>query len=139
MNSEESKSVYWARGHTTSRLRYHVVFTPKYRRRVLEGRLAERLADLLRQACDLHGWALIELSIQPDHVHMLLQLPPKDSVSHTMNILKGGSARIIRQEFPTLEEHLWGASLWSDGFFVETVGHVDEVVVTRYIRNQEAR
>ena len=138
MEKESGRSVYWVRGHTTSRLRYHIVFTPKYRRRVLDGRLAERLEQLFREACAVHCWELSELSIQPDHVHMLLQLPPKNSVSDAMQYLKGGTARIIRQEFPSLEEHLWGASLWSDGYFAETVGHVDELVVTNYIRNQEA-
>ena len=136
MKREDHRSQYWAGGHTTSRLRYHIVFTPKYRKRILEGRLAQRLEELLREACEFHEWHLDELSIQLDHVHIMLQAWPKDSVSHILHILKGGTARAVRSEFPALQEVLWGSSFWADGFFSETVGHVDEVVVRNYIRSQ---
>jgi len=136
MENEKSLSEYWAGGHTTSRLRYHIVFTPKYRRRVLQGRLAERLEELMRQACESRRWAIHELSIQPDHVHLLIQVLPKDSVPTVTQILKGGTSIVIRREFPELQEFLWGKSLWADGYFAETVGHVNESIVRAYIRNQ---
>jgi putative transposase len=136
MKSGSSHTQYWTGGHTTSRLRYHIVFTPKYRRRVLEGGLAKRLDELLHQACEVHRWLILELSIQPDHVHLMIQVWPKESVSDVVQILKGGSSRVIRKEYPELEEFIWSASLWADGYFAETVGHVDETVVRRYIRNQ---
>ena len=78
------------------------------------------------------------MSIQEDHVHIVIQTNPKDSMSEVAQILKGGTSRIIRKEFPELEEFLWGDSFWADGYFVETVGKVDEEVVKRYIRNQSS-
>jgi putative transposase len=77
-----------------------------------------------------------ELSIQEDHVHIILQTNPTDSVAEVAQRLKGGTSRVIRKEFPELEEFLWGDSFWADGYFAETVGNVDEEVVKRYIRDQ---
>ena len=77
-----------------------------------------------------------EISIQEDHEHIVIQTNPRESVSEVVQILKGGTSRVIRKEFPELEEFLWGDSFWADGYFAETVGKVDEEVVKRYIRNQ---
>ena len=71
-----------------------------------------------------------------DHVHLIIQTNPSDSVAEVVQRLKGGTSRVIRKEFPELEEFLWGDSLWADGYFAETVGSVDEEVVRRYIRQQ---
>ena len=68
---------------------------------------------------------------------MIIQMNPKDSVSDVVQILKGGTSRIIRQEFAELEEFLWGDSFWADGYFAETIGNVDEEVVRKYIRDQQ--
>ena len=69
-------------------------------------------------------------------MHIVIQTNPRESVSEVVQILKGGTSRVIRKEFPELEEFLWGDSFWADGYFAETVGKVDEEVVKRYIRNQ---
>jgi putative transposase len=135
-SSSRSLSPYWSGAHTTHRLRFHLVWVPKYRRRVLEGAIAARLTELLQQACVVNGWELHELSVQPDHVHLLVQIPPRLSVSKVVNLLKGGSSRLLRQEFADLEEFLWGDSFWCDGYFAETVGQTEEGVIRRYIRNQ---
>ena len=127
---------YWAGSHTLHRLRFHLVWTPKYRHRVLEGAVAARLTELLRQACQVKEWQLHELSIQPDHVHLLVQVLPTNSVSYVLNILKGGTSRVLRKEFPELEEFLWHDSFWGDGYFAETVGQKEEAVLRAYIRNQ---
>ena len=129
---------YWTGSHTKHRLRFHLVWVPKYRRRVLTGPVAARLEELLRQACEVNAWGLHEMSVQPDHVHLLLQVPPTLSVSGAMQSLKGGTARVLRAEFPDLEEFLWGESFWADGYFAETVGQAEEAVVRDYIRNQGA-
>jgi len=129
-------SGYWAGAHTRTRLRYHLVWIPKYRRRVLEGPVAARLDALLRQACEVNRWGLHELNVQPDHVHLLVQLPPTDCVSDVAGSLKGGTSRLLRSEFPDLEEYLWGDSFWGDGFFAETVGQTEEAVLRAYIQNQ---
>ena len=127
---------YWAGAHTTHRLRYHVVLVPKYRKRVLRGDVAARLEELLRQACTVHGWEPEELAVQDDHAHLLIQVPPRVSVAQIMQTLKGGTSRVLRAEFPGLEEHLWGASFWADGYFAATVGVVEGSVIEQYIRDQ---
>jgi len=84
----------------------------------------------------MNKWWISELSIQEDHVHIIIQMNPGDSVAEVAQKLKGGTSRIIRKEYPELEEFLWGDSFWADGYFAETVGKVDEDVVRRYIRTQ---
>jgi putative transposase len=103
---------------------------------VLRGKIAVRLKRLLYEACKINRWWISEISIQEDHVHIVIQTNPRESVSKVVQILKGGTSRVIRKEFPELEEFLWGDSFWADGYFAETVGKVDEEVVKRYIRNQ---
>jgi len=127
----------YARGpHTKHRLQYHLVWIPKYRRRVIHGKIAIRLKSLLYQACRMNRWWISEMSIQTDHVHIVVELPPQVSVAEVVKIFKGGTSRVLRKEFPELEEFLWGESFWADGYFAETVGKVDEEVVKRYIRQQ---
>ena len=84
----------------------------------------------------MNRWWISELSVQVDHVHLIIQTNPSDSVAEVVQKLKGGTSRVIRKEFPELEEFLWGDSFWADGYFAETVGSVDEDVVRRYIRQQ---
>jgi putative transposase len=128
---------YWSGAHTRHRLLVHLVFVPKYRRRVLEGPVAARLEGLLRQAAEVNRWRIQEIAVQPDHVHLLLQMHPRESIASVMKTLKGGTSRVLRSEFPELDEFLWGESFWSDGYFAETVGHVNEAVVGDYIRRQQ--
>lgn len=127
---------YWTGAHTTHRLRYHLVILPKYRQRVLKGKIAIRIKQLFFQACQVNKWWIDELNVQPDHIHMLIQTKPRESVAEVVQILKGGSSKVIRVEFPDLEEYLWGDSFWSDGYFAETVGVVNESVIKEYIKNQ---
>ncbi len=124
---------------TKHRLLFHLVWLPKYRRRVLMGEVARRLNELFVQACEMNDWEIHELNIQKDHVHMLLQINPRESLSHVMQIIKGGSSFMIRKEFPDLEEFLWGDSFWNDGFFAETVGQLNEKVIREYIQNQDKK
>jgi len=84
----------------------------------------------------MNGWWIGEISIQRDHVHVLIQINPRNSTANVVQILKGGTSRIIRKEFPELEEFLWGDSFWADGYFAESVGKVDEQVIRKYIKNQ---
>lgn len=127
---------YWTGAHTTHRLRYHIVFLPKYRKRVLKGKIAIRIKQLFFQACQMNKWWIDEMNIRPDYIHMLIQAKPRESLSEVVQILKGGSSKVIRVEFPELEEYLWGDSFWSDGYFAETVGTVNESVIKNYIKNQ---
>jgi putative transposase len=127
---------YWKGSHTKHKLQFHVVWIPKYRKRVIRGKMAIRIRRLLYEGCKMNRWYIRELKIKEDHIHMIIQISPKDSIADVINILKGGSSRIIRKEFPELEEFLWGDSLWADGYFAETIGQVDEEVVRKYIRDQ---
>lgn len=114
----------------------HLVFCPKYRRRVLQGEIASKLYSLFRQAAEVNRWTIHEISIQKDHVHMLIQTRVSERISDVVQILKGGTSRVIRLEHPELEEFLWGKSFWGDGYFAESVGKVNEHVVRTYIQNQ---
>ena len=127
---------YWKGNHTTHRLRYHLVWIPKYRKRVLRGKIASHLLKLFYDACEMNKWWIEEIAIQDDHVHMIIQVWPKESVAEVVQALKGGTSRIIRKEHPELEEFLWGDSFWADGYFAETVGQVDEEIVRKYIKEQ---
>jgi len=127
----------YAKGsHTKHRLQYHLGWIPKYRRRVIQGKIAIRLKRLMYEACKMNGWWISEMSIQADHVHIVVEIPPPISVAEVVQIFKGGTSRVLRKEFPEMEEFLWGESFWADGYFAETVGKVDEEVVKRYIRQQ---
>ena len=117
--------MYQVGAHTKYRIMYHIVWIPKYRKRVLEDKIAKKLKILLYECAEINGWKIEELNIQRDHVHILIQLKPSISVSRAVQIMKGGSSRKIRDEFPELKEFLWGNSLWADGYFVETFGHLN--------------
>ncbi len=127
---------YWFGSHTKHRLMYHVVWIPKYRKRVLEGELVNRLRYLLNQCAEMNRWKILELNIRIDHVHMLVQLKPNSSLSRAVQLFKGGSSRVIRKEFPELEEFLWGDSFWADGYFAETIGKLNYEQIKEYIKNQ---
>ena len=130
------KSKYWTGAHTKHRLRFHLVWIPKYRKRVLIGKIASRLRGLFYHACEVNHWWIQEMNIQPDHVPMLIQIHVRESVAQVVQRLKGGTSKVIREEFPGLEEFLWGDSFWADGYFAESVGQMEEEVIRRYIREQ---
>lgn len=133
------KAYFWKGAHSFHRTLYHVVFIPKYRKRVLRGVLVRRLQELFYECAEVNQWFIQELEVMPDHVHMLLQIPPKISVSKAVGIFKGGSSNILRKEYPELQEFLWGDSLWQDGYFVETVGGKTETAMREYIKAQRER
>lgn len=115
---------------------YHLVWIPKYRKRVLTGKIATRVKELLQECADMNRWKIEEINIQPDHVHVMIQMRPEVSVSRMVQLLKGTSSRVIREEFPELKEFLWGKSFWADGYFAETTGQVQESRIREYIQNQ---
>lgn len=127
---------YWHGSQMTHRRMYHLVWVPKYRKRVLKGKVADRIKELLQECADLNRWKIEELNIQEDHIHMLVQMRPDISVSKMMQLFKGMTSKVIREEFPELKEFLWGKDFWADGYFAETSGQVNEVRIREYIRNQ---
>ena len=122
--------------NATYDIQYHFVWIPKYRKRVLKEGIKSRLEQLFNQCSEVNQFEILELSIQPDHVHLLLSAKPRYSPSEIMRLIKGGSSRIVRQEHPELEEFFWGDSFWADGYFVSTHSTVTEDIIKDYIRNQ---
>ncbi len=127
---------YKSGAHSKHRLMIHIVWVPKYRKRVLKGSLASRIDELLRLCAEANGWTVLELNVQPDHVHIVVQFVPTVSVSQMVQKFKGKSSKIVREEFPELEEVYWGDSFWADGYFAETAGKCDISVVLDYVKNQ---
>ena len=127
---------YWKGSQTKHRLMIHLVWIPKYRKRILKGKVAERLIELLHECADMERWKIEELNIQVDHIHMLVQMRPEISVSKMVNLFKGRTSKSIREEFPELKEFLWGKSFWAEGYFAETSGQINEACIREYIRNQ---
>ena len=84
----------------------------------------------------MNGWRIHSLSVQEDHLHMMIQVKPKDSVAEVVMRLKSGSSKKIREEFSELEEFVWGGGFWADGYFAETIGNVDEATMKNYLKNQ---
>jgi putative transposase len=127
---------YWTGSQTKHRLMIHLVWIPKYRKRILNGKLAIRLKELLMLCAEANGWRIDEINIQKDHVHIIVQFVPTISVSKMVQLFKGKSSRILRLEFPELEEFYWGDSFWADGYFAETVGVCNLDRIRDYVKNQ---
>ena len=117
--------------------KYHVVFIPKYRRKVLYGKVRRQIGMMFRELCRQKGIDLLEGHLMPDHVHMVLRIPPKYSVSHTIGFLKGKSAVRIHREL-LRERRMTGLSFWAKGYSVSTVG-LDEQQIRQYVQDQEKR
>ncbi len=129
----------WTGGQAKHRLLYHLVWIPKYRKRVLQGKVAARLRHFLYEACKVTWWWIEELKILPDHVHGLIHVPPTEPVAGVGQKLKGGTSYLLRKECPALEEFLWGESFWADGYCAETVGAQSYAAVKRYIKETADR
>ncbi len=121
--------------HTTWEYKYHVVFAPKFRRQIIYGRLKTEIGKILRTLCERKGIEMLEGNLCPDHVHMLLKIPPKYSVSQVMGYLKGKSSLIIFDRFANLKYRYGNRKFWCRGYYVNTVGR-NEKKITEYIRNQ---
>ena len=116
---------------------YHVVIIPKYRSKVLYGKLRRQIGAILRELCRQRGIELLEGHALPDHIHLCLSIPPKYSVAYAIGFLKGKSAVRIHREL-LRERRMTGLHFWATGYCVSTVG-LDEARVREYIREQEAR
>ena len=116
---------------------YHVVFCPKYRRKVLIGTIDERLRTIIMETIEKWGQEFIELEIMPDHVHLLVGCDPKFGIHRLVKYIKGTSSRSLRQEFPQLKRKL--PSLWTNSYFVATVGGVTLDRLKRYVEGQKGK
>jgi len=122
--------------NATYDIQYHFVWIPKYRKRILNNSIKYRLEQLIKECSEVNSFEILELNIQLDHVHLFLSAKPRFSPSEIMRLIKGGSSRKIREEFPELEEFLWGDSFWADGYFVSSHSNLTEQVIRDYIKQQ---
>jgi len=121
--------------HTTWRCQYHVVFAPKYRRLVIYGQIKKDIGQILRKLCEQKGVEIIEAEACPDHIHMLISIPPKYSVSQIMGYLKGKSSLMIFDRHANLKYKYGDRHFWARGYYVDTVGR-NKKQIQEYIKNQ---
>ena len=129
-------SNYSSLSHTTWDCKYHVVFIPKCRRKALYYTLRKMLSEVLHELARQQGSKIEEGHMMPDHIHLLLSIPPKHSVSQVVGYLKGKSAIWIARNVNGRKRSFYGQSFWARGYFVSTAGK-DEMIVREYIRRQE--
>ena len=121
--------------HAVYDTQYHLVWTPKYRKAILEGRLAQRMVEVLGEIGLAYDIAILEMAVAGDHVHLFCSFPPRLSISQAVSRLKSLSARTIFREFPEVKRQLWGGEFWEDGYFARTVGDkLTATVIRRYIQ-----
>lgn len=121
--------------HTKWRCQYHIVFAPKYRRQVIFGKIRLEVGKILREICNRNEIEIIEAEACVDHIHMLVSIPPKISVSRAMGILKGKSSLMIFDRFANLKYKYGNRHFWCRGYYVDTVGRNKEAIA-KYIRKQ---
>ena len=124
--------------HSSYRCEYHIVFGPKYRRKEIYGKLRKDIGEILRKLCEEKGVEIIEAKACPDHIHMLVSIPPHLSVAQFMGFLKSKSALMIFDRHANLKYKYGRRNFWSRGYFVDTVGK-NEHVIQEYIKNQQER
>lgn len=115
--------------------KYHVAWCPKYRRPVLVNGVDGRLKDIIRETCaEIHA-ELIEMEVMPDHVHLLVEVDPQYGIHRAVRLIKGRSSRLLRDEYPWLKSRL--PTLWTNSYFVSTVGGAPLKTIRQYIENQK--
>ena len=123
--------------HTKWMCKYHIVFTPKYRRKIIYNQIRRDIGEILRRLCEYKGAEIIEGHLMPDHVHIPVGIPPKISVSSFMGYLKGKSALMVFDKHANLKYKFGNRRFWAEGCYVSTVG-LNEATIAKYIREQEA-
>ena len=116
---------------------YHIIWCTKYRRKLLLGEVEERLRSLLIEKATANGWDIPELEIMPDHVHLFVKATPSDSIAHITSQLKGYTSFSLRNEFPHLKQRV--PTLWTRSYYVETIGHISEKTILKYIEDQKKK
>ena len=115
--------------------KYHVVWCPKYRRKVLVGNVEKRLKEIIIDTCAKYNFSLIEMEVMPDHIHILIEVDPQYGIHKAIKLLKGISSRILRKEFVHLTTKI--PTLWTNSYFISTVGGAPLDVVKQYIESQK--
>jgi putative transposase len=122
--------------HTRWKCQYHIVFIPKYRRKVMFGQVKADVREILKKLCEYKGVEIIEGAVCQDHVHLCVSIPPKLSVSEFVGYLKGKSALMIFDKHPE-QGNKWSRAFWARGYYVSTVGNITEDAIKKYIQEQQ--
>lgn len=122
--------------HTRWMCKYHIVFTPKYRRKIIYNKLRRDIVQIIKDLCKWKGIEIIEGKAMPDHIHIWVKIPPKMSISNFMGYLKGKSAMMIFARHGNLKYKFGNNNFWSTGYYVSTVG-LNEATIAKYIREQD--
>jgi putative transposase len=124
--------------HTVSRLTCHIVWSTKYRYKVLEGDLQLRCRELLIQICDSEDVKILKGVVSSDHVHMHIEYPPKTNISGIVKRLKGRSSRILQKDFPKLKQRYWGKHFWAVGYGAWSTGNITDEMVNEYLEHHRS-
>jgi putative transposase len=127
---------YRKSSHTVYDLKYHIVWITKYRKPILQGEIAVRARELIREICKSKEMEIIKGHVSKDYVHIFVSVPPHISVSQLVQSLKGKSSRKLMMEFKGLSRAFWGRHMWARGYFVASSGNVTDEVIMQYIENQ---
>lgn len=122
--------------HTKWNCKYHIVFTPKYRRQIIYRQISADIGQIIRTLCARKGITIIEAAALPDHIHLYVEIPPKYSVSEIVGYLKGKSSLMIFDRHANLKYKFGNRHFWSEGYYVSTVG-LNEATIKKYIQDQE--
>jgi putative transposase len=137
MEVHNTNKKYKTSSHAVFSCQYHVIFCPKYRRSVLNGKIADRLKEIIKEKQGAFGYEILDMEVMPDHVHLLIDVDPKIGIYHVVTQIKGYTSKTLRLEFPELKKRL--PTLWTHSKFISTVGAVTLEVVKRYIEEQKNR
>lgn len=118
-------------------LGFHIIWTTKYRRRVLVNGVDDMAKELIAKKCDEHKWELCSIEVMPDHIHLFVKPHPHDSVSYIVAQLKGSVSKVLREAYPHLKTKL--PSLWTRSYYVESVGHISIDTILKYIDEQKTK
>lgn len=129
--------LYRKTSHTVFDLKYHLVWTTKYRKPVLAGKVAYRVRELIREICTTHNIQIIRGHVSKDHLHLFISMPPQVSVSKIAQYIKGKTSRKLLQEYQSLRRQFWGQHLWSRGYFAASSGTITDEMIMEYIKNQD--
>ena len=122
--------------HVQYDIQYHIVWTTKYRYKVLVNKIALRAREIIRQCCNSMDVTIIKGSVGKEHIHILVSCPPNLSVSKLVQQIKGKTSRVLLNEYKDLKRRYWGQHLWSSGYFCRSVGTVTQEIIKEYIENQ---
>ena len=132
--------VFRRAAHAAYDTAYHLVWSPKYRKSILQAELAVRVEQMFKEIAEAYDITIDEMEVSPDHVHIFCSFPPRYSIARVVSMFKSLSARAVFREFPQVKRQLWGGEFWEDGYFARTVGDkVTAEVIRKYIkRHKEA-